>query len=294
MTKGAPKTALIKGRNWLPFHRAQFYFFPEFAQTGEAFCQEIGDIVARIEPKASIEKRPLEPAILLTIDNVALNVSGNIGGFSFGPAKSDDDFDTVASFDDPIGLPDEFFEQCDRATFKPENKNAASALIRVAKTLWLILQRRFASAVGSGTAEIVGRWREIDAPFSALSVDQLNYMSASIQQLESDLTGETETTTMLGPNGVRLFSVQVRPHRVQATLTNKAERACEELLISLMHAAAPRVLRKEELLNSVRKEWSKKQISDRSFQSIYRRAISLAKIEGYGKPGAKRKSIHRT
>lgn len=294
MTKGAPKTALIKGKNWLPFHRAQLYFFPEFAETGEAFCNEVSKIIARIEPTAVIEKNPLDPVVCVTISDVSLKIYGGSGDFSIGPAWSDDIDQTISKHDDPIGLPDDFFDECGRVDFKPEHEAAATALIRVAERLWRSLQSRFTSAVRSGTAEIVGRCREIDAPFSALSIDQLNYMSASIQKIENDLTRETETTTMLGPNRARLLSVHVRPHRVQATLTNKAERACEELLISLMHAAAPRVRRKEELLNSVRQEWSKKQISDRSFQTIYRRAISLAKIEGYGKPGAKRKSIHRT
>jgi hypothetical protein len=295
-TDSGPDTFAEPGADWLPLHRAPFYFFPDYAPPGKPYAREMRRLLELHsgEQQFKIEQPDGTSHIVeATIGNVRLIVDGYLGGFALRPSDpSNDDLEVTTEMFGPVGLPAAFFESCAQAEYHPDFKASAKPLAVYADRLWQALQNRFAWALSNGSAQVYGRWRDIQEPFSRVFADQWPLFTAvTNENVQDDFTGDRFAQTSLEwpEHDLVIYSACIRPHRVQAVLTTKVETECKLLLIEAMKNDPHRTLTRSTLLKLARQHWNSKQLAERAFDKIRNEVISAVGATGYNKRGPRPK-----
>jgi hypothetical protein len=189
--------------DWLPWHIARFHFFPGFAQPEKDFAREMKSLAEKLIPERTAVQFDIgDPTrCIVTCGGVRLIVDGAVGQFSLEATEQDAErapIDISKGWDDPLGLPEEFFPEFDdpRFQFKPRYERDGQVLREIAERLWSSLKRKYSRAIQGGTAQVYGRWRQIDANFTRVFPDQLIELQPEVTVTE-DFAGEDVVRSVL-------------------------------------------------------------------------------------------------
>jgi hypothetical protein len=178
--------------DWLPWHIARFHFFPRFAQPEKDFAREMKSLAEKLIPEGTAVQFDIgDPArCVVTCGGVRLIIDGAVGQFSLEATEQDAKqalIDISRGWDDPVGHPEDFFTAFDDPSFrfKPTYERDGQALQEIAERLWSSLQRRYLRAIQVGTAQVYGRWRQIDANFATVFPDQIIELQPDVTVIEA-------------------------------------------------------------------------------------------------------------
>jgi hypothetical protein len=228
--------------DWLPWHIARFHF----AQPEKDFAREMKSLAEKLMPERTAVQFDIgDPArCVVTCGGVRLIIDGAVGQFSLEATEQDAEqapIEISNGMDDPLGLPEEFFPAFDEPgfQFKPTYERDGQALQEIAERLWSSLQRRYLRAIQVGTAQVYGRWRQIDANFTRVFPDQIIELQPDVTVIEAG--GDYLPRSVLMKQGAPDVAVYV-PHvaftkNFERSKGTEAEQKATDALVAEMRAA---------------------------------------------------------
>ena len=278
--KRPPRDAIAEevGKDWLPLHRAPFFFFPQFGH--------VHQLVELIEALTSVDRNLFsishdeESRVRVTKDGVELVIDMEAGEFSIGPTDPKHEFEQVTTgMDDPLGRPDEFLQKLDSVEAAPGFESGLDALRQIAERLWRSLRRRFESAINTGTATVFGRWQERDAPFTRVYPDQWCQFEIETIDNRNEYSSEFGLQSRLVFEGEVIHSVHVKPSKLASRKSSATEERARQRLVALMREA-PDNPKPQRTLRPAFTD-----LSNEGFKRVWQDAIEEAPAPKWGKGG---------
>lgn len=212
----APSSYSEPQPDWLPWHIARFCFLPRFAHPEKDFSRELETLIKKLSVfDHHFQLDITDPgACVIQRGRMTLVVDARDGHF-----RLDTD-----GFEGPSGVPEEFF--AGDLNPLPEFRDDAEAIIRLSNAIWVNLQERFSRALRDGSAQVYGRWREVDRPFSRIAWDQLLHLEPTLQETRVwSFIGDAVPTLTDRVNGGALV---LSPHVAASSLRRRSKGAQDE------------------------------------------------------------------
>lgn len=239
--------------DWLPLHRAPFYFFPKFAEPGIPWQREIAKLIRRTD-RNQCSLSVSDDVAQIEHRGVRLLIDAGAGTFSIEAAIDENSMDwpEIFSIGSPEASPEDFIERVGKLRPLPEYRDGAGVLIALASSLWRELDLMFEEAVLSYRAQIMVQRENLWAPFEQMFPHQYCYFRFAPERRSDD--GEVMPPTARGPVGELAFNPFVVGVSFPEDVEREKEFEAERLIICLWQDKPD--LKKPDIIEIVRREYA--------------------------------------
>ena len=276
--------------DWLPFHRAPFHFFPNFAPPGDAQREAMRLLADRCgrERRIVVDVDEKKETVRALKSGLALEICAETGEFWIDEATDDEVPGKVFRSSTMFGPPHLFFSK--EVDPLPEYARSVAELTQLASSIWCSLQINFARALQSGRARVMAR-RKLLEPFQVIAPDQWRFFEPIWTEEDDVIDWGYKVRQAKAPSGDVLYSPHIAPSGSQNFSLLQGRRAACVAWATAEIEKSPdlRTITNKQIIEQARQRWS----PDFPKPEILRclnRAKSAVIPNSWNKPGRPKKS----